>query len=99
MLGAALPQAREVLATVVWRQRLSARSRRPPSGDRMNIIEQRNDPAAFRQALRDWLARTVPSDWQARMTGASDEDFRAFQHWWFKELVGAGLATPHWPAA
>jgi alkylation response protein AidB-like acyl-CoA dehydrogenase len=65
----------------------------------MSIIDQRADPDAFRQALREWLSCKVPPDWQARMSGASDEDFRAFQHWWFKELVDAGLATPHWPAA
>lgn len=63
----------------------------------MRVIDQRDDPVAFRQALRDWLARTVPSDWQERMTGASDEAFAAFQRWWLDALGSQGLATAHWP--
>lgn len=30
------------------------------------------------------------------MTGASTEEFIAFQRDWMKKLVGAGLANPHW---
>jgi alkylation response protein AidB-like acyl-CoA dehydrogenase len=65
----------------------------------MSIIARRADPDAFRTAVREWLIRTVPKHWQSGMTGASDEEFRAFQQWWLKELVKAGLATPHWPVA
>jgi alkylation response protein AidB-like acyl-CoA dehydrogenase len=64
----------------------------------MSILEQRHDMDAFRLALRAWFAKTVPPDWQKRMTGASHEDFRAFQYWWLEELNKVGLATPHWPA-
>ena len=64
----------------------------------MSILEHRNDLDAFRLALREWFADTVPQGWQKRMTNASHEEFRAFQHWWFQELNKVGLATPHWPA-
>ena len=64
----------------------------------MSIFDHRNDPEAFRAALREWFAATVPAGWQERMAGASDEEFSKFQHWWFQQLVAAGLATPHWSA-
>lgn len=53
---------------------------------------------AFRAEVRDWCRDHVPTDWRRHQTGASDEDFVAFQQWWFQELRRAGYAVPHWPA-
>jgi alkylation response protein AidB-like acyl-CoA dehydrogenase len=63
----------------------------------LNILDKRDDPEAFRAALRQWLAATVPPDWRERMTHASPAEFRAFQQWWLAQLDSVGLATPHWP--
>ncbi|ORA34894.1 acyl-CoA dehydrogenase family protein [Mycobacterium aquaticum] len=53
---------------------------------------------AFRATVRDWCAQHVPTDWRTAQTGVSDEEFVAFQKFWFAELHGAGYAVPHWPA-
>ena len=63
----------------------------------MSILEQQHDLPAFRHAIRDWLARVVPSDWKARMVKASNEEYIAFQRWWMAERAKVGLAIPHWP--
>ena len=52
----------------------------------------------FRSHVREWCAAHVPTDWRAAQTGASDEEFVAFQKAWFAELHSAGFAVPHWPA-
>jgi alkylation response protein AidB-like acyl-CoA dehydrogenase len=52
----------------------------------------------FRNRVRQWCVEHVPSDWRARQTGVSDEEFVAFQKSWFAELHAAGFAVPHWPA-
>jgi alkylation response protein AidB-like acyl-CoA dehydrogenase len=52
----------------------------------------------FRAAVRAWCGAHVPSDWRQTQTGAGEEEFVAFQKWWFQELRGAGYAVPHWPA-
>lgn len=52
----------------------------------------------LRAEVRTWLTENVPADWREKMTGASQEDFVAAQKAWFKKLVAAGYATPHWPA-
>ncbi|WP_447752252.1 acyl-CoA dehydrogenase family protein [Sphingopyxis fribergensis] len=62
------------------------------------IVGLKDDPAAFRAAVRDWLARTVPADWHRRMLRAGSDDFVAFQRWWMEERRKVGLAIPHWPA-
>ena len=54
--------------------------------------------AQFRQRVRAWCVEHIPSDWRETQTGASDEDFVAFQKAWFAELHDAGFAVPHWPA-
>ena len=54
--------------------------------------------AEFREHVRQWCADHVPTDWRAAQTGASDEQFVAFQKSWFAELHAAGFAVPHWPA-
>ena len=52
----------------------------------------------FRQRVRQWCAEHIPPDWRQRQTGASEEEFVAFQKAWFAELHSAGFAVPHWPA-
>ena len=52
----------------------------------------------FRERVKDWCAQHIPNDWRAAQTGASDEEFVAFQKQWFATLHGAGFAVPHWPA-
>ena len=52
----------------------------------------------FRATVRDWCRAHVPADWRRAQTGVPDEDYVAFQQWWFAELRGAGYAVPHWPA-
>ncbi|MGV0606676.1 acyl-CoA dehydrogenase family protein [Mycolicibacterium sp. XJ1904] len=54
--------------------------------------------AQFRHQVRQWCAEHIPSDWRETQTGASDEQFVAFQKQWFTELHKAGYAVPHWPA-
>jgi alkylation response protein AidB-like acyl-CoA dehydrogenase len=53
---------------------------------------------ALRANVRDWCAGNVPRDWRRAQTGAGDDEFVAFQQDWFKSLVKAGYAVPHWPA-
>lgn len=60
----------------------------------MSILEQQDNLPAFRQAIRDWLAEVVPPDWKARMVRASNEEFVAFQRWWFAERNKVGLGIP-----
>ncbi|GIX31337.1 MAG: acyl-CoA dehydrogenase [Porticoccaceae bacterium] len=54
--------------------------------------------ASFRAEVRAWLEANVPRGWRSAMTNAPQEAFVALQRDWFHKLVGAGLATPHWPA-
>jgi alkylation response protein AidB-like acyl-CoA dehydrogenase len=55
------------------------------------------DPAEFRAAVRDWCGGHVPAEWRRAQTGASEEEFAAFQKDWFQQLRRVGLAVPHWP--
>jgi alkylation response protein AidB-like acyl-CoA dehydrogenase len=56
-----------------------------------------DDLDAFRQHVRAWCIEHIPRDWRAAQTGATDEEFVAFQKDWFATLHSAGLAVPHWP--
>jgi alkylation response protein AidB-like acyl-CoA dehydrogenase len=56
------------------------------------------DLEELRAEVRAWCRTHVPADWRASQTGVSQEEFVAFQQWWFQELRGAGWAVPHWPA-
>jgi alkylation response protein AidB-like acyl-CoA dehydrogenase len=56
------------------------------------------DLAAHRAAVREFCRTHIPADWRREQTGAPEEQFVAFQKWWFQELRGAGYAVPHWPA-
>lgn len=53
---------------------------------------------ALRREVRGWLAANMPSEWRLAMTGCAQERFVAAQRDWFRKLVAAGYATPHWPA-
>lgn len=53
----------------------------------------------FRASVRDWCRAHVPGDWRRAQTGATDDEFVAFQKAWFQELRDGGYAVPHWPAA
>ncbi|UGS34829.1 acyl-CoA dehydrogenase family protein [Capillimicrobium parvum] len=58
------------------------------------------DPAeleAWRTHVRAWVAENVPADWRARMTGAGDEEYVAFQRWWMGRLREGGYLAPHVP--
>ncbi len=48
----------------------------------------------LRAEVRTWLIANAPRDWRS---AASPEDFAVSQRAWFKALVGAGYAIPHWP--
>jgi alkylation response protein AidB-like acyl-CoA dehydrogenase len=52
----------------------------------------------LRATVRDWCAQHIPKDWRQAQTGATDEEFVAFQKAWFAQLHSAGYAVPHWPA-
>jgi len=58
------------------------------------LVDLKDDPTAFRGAVREWLNKALPVDWRARHR----EDSFKFERWWFNELLEVGLATPHWPA-
>jgi alkylation response protein AidB-like acyl-CoA dehydrogenase len=51
----------------------------------------------FRNTVRTWCAENIPRDWRQNQTGATEQDFVAFQKAWFATLHGAGYAVPHWP--
>lgn len=51
----------------------------------------------FRAAVRDWCQTHVPAGWRQAQTGASADEYVAFQQAWFQELRRAGYAVPHWP--
>lgn len=61
------------------------------------IIDLRNDVPAFRSAIRDWIAQTLPKDWAEVAERGTEDESVAFQRWWFGELAKEGLSVPHWP--
>lgn len=54
-------------------------------------------PEALRAEVRAWLEQNVPQGWRQAMTNVEQEAFVEAQRDWFKKLVAAGYATPHWP--
>jgi alkylation response protein AidB-like acyl-CoA dehydrogenase len=56
------------------------------------------DLAEFRAAVRDWCRAHIPAGWRTAQAGVPEEDYIAFQRWWFAQLRDAGYAVPHWPA-
>jgi alkylation response protein AidB-like acyl-CoA dehydrogenase len=55
------------------------------------------DLAELRAEVSEWCRGHVPARWREAQTGASDEEYLAFQKAWFQELRRAGYAVPHWP--
>lgn len=62
------------------------------------IIDLRNDVPAFRSAIRDWIAQTLPKDWAKVADRGTEDENVEYQRWWFGELSKQGLAVPHWPS-
>lgn len=61
------------------------------------MIEDLKSHEGFRLEVRAWLERNLPSDWQARMLGASEAEHVAFQKEWFLKMRDGGYIAPHWP--
>ncbi|MDF8335402.1 acyl-CoA dehydrogenase family protein [Novosphingobium cyanobacteriorum] len=61
------------------------------------IIDLRDDVSAFRAAIRDWIAQTLPEDWAEVAERGTEDENVAFQRWWFGQLATEGLSVPHWP--
>lgn len=51
----------------------------------------------LRAEVRAWLEHNSPVGWTKSMTGVDQHVFVEAQKSWFKTLVEAGYATPHWP--
>lgn len=63
----------------------------------MTNIARIKDRAAFRAAIREWIATTQPYDGSFE-PGREDENREiAIQRWWMKKRAEVGLAIPHWP--
>jgi alkylation response protein AidB-like acyl-CoA dehydrogenase len=56
------------------------------------------DLGPWRAEVRDWCRANIPADWRSAQTGASEDEFVAFQKAWFRQLRDAGWAVPHWPS-
>lgn len=52
--------------------------------------------AELRREVRTWLDANAPRNWRAE--SRTQQDFVATQREWFRRLVKAGYAIPHWPA-
>lgn len=63
--------------------------------ERADVTAQ-SDLESLRQEVRSWLDANVPRDW--RETAKDHAQFVELQRSWFRKLVGAGYAIPHWPA-
>jgi alkylation response protein AidB-like acyl-CoA dehydrogenase len=61
------------------------------------ILDLKDDPAAFRAAVRAWLTSAVPSDWPERMLAATPAERVEFQRSWLMRRREVGLGTPTWP--
>jgi alkylation response protein AidB-like acyl-CoA dehydrogenase len=58
-------------------------------------LESQLELDELRKEVRGWLAANAPRDWREVCT---DQDaFVDTQRDWFRKLVQAGYATPHWP--
>ncbi len=52
---------------------------------------------AFRQGVRDWLARSLPADWRADELHFSEDDQVELRRSWDRTLFEAGYAGLSWP--
>ncbi|MFC8043857.1 acyl-CoA dehydrogenase family protein [Nocardia sp. NPDC057353] len=64
----------------------------------MRVTAWPEDLGVFREQVREWCSREIPSDWRRAQTGVTGAEFVAFQQDWFQRLRRAGFAVPHWPA-
>jgi alkylation response protein AidB-like acyl-CoA dehydrogenase len=56
------------------------------------------DEAAFRQRLRDFLAKTLPEDWERfSQHGPASPALTEYAKIFCGQLAADGLLTPHWP--
>lgn len=62
------------------------------------LIDLRHDETAFRSAIRDWIAQTLPADWAEIADRGTEDENVEYQRWWFGEMAKQGLSVPHWPA-
>ncbi|WP_312164008.1 acyl-CoA dehydrogenase family protein [Phenylobacterium sp.] len=62
------------------------------------IIEHKDNLAAFRAAVREWVRETAPPEKAHLWRNAKVEDLVEIQKWWMAERNKVGLATPHWPS-
>ena len=68
-----------------------------PTETDMRILSKQDDLGAFRKAVQEWLAETVPSDAIQQMIDADEEEGVRIQRDWMAERHKVGLGTPHWP--
>ena len=61
------------------------------------ILDKIENEAAFRGALRQWLAEVMKAE-QAK-PARDAKTFHKNQLWWMAERNRVGLGTPHWPRA
>src|SRR5579863_10125432 len=61
-----------------------------------DILGKSGDLDAFRDAVRHWLAETVPTGW-AEQYAVDEDKFVELQRWWMDQRRRVGLATAHWP--
>lgn len=61
------------------------------------ILDHRDNPPAFRTAIREWIVANVPADTARVSEIGSVADTVALQKWWLGERHKVGLAVPHWP--
>lgn len=58
------------------------------------------DEQAFRQRLKDFLASTLPEDWERfSQHGPASPDLTRYAETFCGALANEGLLTPHWPKA
>ncbi|MEE2663993.1 MAG: acyl-CoA dehydrogenase family protein [Myxococcota bacterium] len=62
------------------------------------MIAELGELEEFREEVRGWCAKHVPTDWVRRMAGVSMEESLDFQREWLTELRKGGFAAPHWSA-
>lgn len=61
-------------------------------------FEWSEEQSAFRQRVRDFLARTLPSDWDnVAHDGPASKEITAFSYEFCQQLAREGLLVPHWP--
>jgi alkylation response protein AidB-like acyl-CoA dehydrogenase len=57
-----------------------------------------DEQAGFRATVRDFLANSLPADWERLAHGPASEAQTKFSRAFCGRLADAGLLVPHWPA-